>query len=100
MKLYLTLLFPILCLAACGGSSESSADNLYQSNLTQEQKAVKNELEMAEKDLQQCMAKNIHQAMNGNQPVCVAESERFDKIFKKACEMGVLNPDCHAAPVD
>ena len=100
MKLYLALLLPIFCLAACGGSSESSADNLYQSNLNQEQKTVKNELEMAEKELQQCLAKNINQAMNGNQPVCVAESENFDKIFKKACEMGVLNSDCNAAPAD
>ena len=99
MKVYLTLLLSIFCLIACGGSSDSSGngssgekpanDFLYKSNLTPEQQSVKDELQEAEKKLQECAKRNP--------PVCDTEVDNYDKIANKACKMGVFAYECEVA---
>ena len=96
MKLYLALLLPIFCLAACGGSGGSSGsggsgespadDALYKSNLSPEQQAVKDELKEAQKKLQECDKRN---------PLaCDKEMDNYNKIANKGCTMGIFAFEC------
>lgn len=100
MKVYLALLLPIFCLAACGGSNsgngssdsggsdKSISNDFLKSDLTPEQQAVRDELIEAEKKMQQCAKRNP--------PVCDKEVDNYDKIANKACKMGMFTYECEA----
>ena len=100
MKVYLTLLFPIFCLAACGGESQmqtqihteltAQQQEVFQ-RLNPEQQEILNQVHQSGKVVDVCVENAVRKMRKKYS--CHPELRKHIKVIEKAQKMGVSEKD-------